>query len=270
MLVCRIETQHNGNSVTGSIRTLLDRRRSPSGARVKIKSGRQISMKPLLSKEEDRDSLELLGRASLQIVHDLKNQLNGLKLYATFLRRRMEKTDRPVDEQETVTKLMAGLERAANDLSTLVQFGRPVELKKQPGVDLQKLMRGVVSSLTEHPAATGALTAQVALDTSSTPLVGDFDPVMLVDALKSISAGALKIRQTQEKDAVLEVRIEHDQANNEAVIEWLGLKTLDHDPFAAFAGSDEIRMSLAAKIIAGHGGVASRLNGALRVTLPLN
>ena len=38
----------------------------------------------------------------MQIVHDLKNQLNGLKLYATFLRRRIEKNERPGDEQETI------------------------------------------------------------------------------------------------------------------------------------------------------------------------
>lgn len=227
-------------------------------------------MKPLLSKSEDRDSLETLGRASLQIVHDLKNQLNGLKLYATFLRRRMEKTDRPPDEQETVAKLMAGLERAANDLSTLVQFGRPIELKQQPGVDLQKLMRGVVTSLLEHSGVTGALTTQIALETDSAPLLGYFDPVLLSDALRSISIGALKIRQAQDKEAVLKVRMQKSEGGNTAIIEWLDLKSLDHDPFAAFAGSDEIRMSLAAKVISGHGGTASRVDEALLVTLPLN
>src|SRR5262249_39300172 len=107
-------------------------------------------MQPLLSKTEDQESLQTLGRASVQIVHDIKNQLNGLKLYATFLRRRMEKSDRPADEHETVTKLVAGLERAANDLSVLVQYGRPIELKIQPGVDLQKLLRGIVTALSKH------------------------------------------------------------------------------------------------------------------------
>src|SRR5688500_2126689 len=90
-------------------------------------------MKPLLLKPKDNDSLQTLGRASLQIVHDLKNQLNGLKLYATFLRKRLEKSDRPEDEMETISKLISGLDRAAGDLSTLVQYGRPIELRKQPG-----------------------------------------------------------------------------------------------------------------------------------------
>src|SRR5438046_10751384 len=99
-------------------------------------------MKSAPAKVTDTVALEELGRASLQIIHDLKNQLNGLKLYATFLHKRLEKGERPADELETVKKLIAGLDRSASDLTTLVQYCRPVEVRKQPGVDLQKLMRG--------------------------------------------------------------------------------------------------------------------------------
>src|SRR5829696_4029361 len=97
-------------------------------------------MKPVKSEVTDSSALEELGRASVQIVHDLKNQLNGLKLYATFLRKRMEKTERPEDERETVAKLIQGLERAASDMTTLVRLGRPVELRRQPGVNLKQLL----------------------------------------------------------------------------------------------------------------------------------
>jgi light-regulated signal transduction histidine kinase (bacteriophytochrome) len=218
-------------------------------------------MKPLLSKTEDQDSLQTLGRASVQIVHDLKNQLNGLKLYATFLRRRMEKSERPADELETVAKLLAGLERAAGDLSTLVQFGRPIEVKRQPGVDLQKLVRGVVASLADHPRATGPLTG---------PLNAQFELEMTPDALKSISIGALKIRQLKDKEAKLQIRVGQNGSQEVAVIEWLGLDALDHDPFAAFAGSDEIRMSLGAKIISAHGGAAAHQANRLLVQLPID
>ncbi|HYP00223.1 MAG TPA: hypothetical protein VER76_08535, partial [Pyrinomonadaceae bacterium] len=78
-------------------------------------------MKPIKATTHDTDALMELGRASVQIVHDLKNQINGLKLYATFLRKRMEKTDRPPDELETINKIMAGLERAATDMNMLVR-----------------------------------------------------------------------------------------------------------------------------------------------------
>jgi light-regulated signal transduction histidine kinase (bacteriophytochrome) len=225
-------------------------------------------MKPLLSQTEDQDSLQALGRASVQIVHDLKNQLNGLKLYATFLRKRMEKSDRPLDEQETIAKLMAGIERAASDLSTLVQFGRPIELKKQPGVDLQKLMRGVVTTLSDIPLSTGALNSRMAVETTNATLTGDFDPVLLAEALKAISVWALKVHQTKDA-APLPVELKRHESASEAIIEWRGLSSLDHDPFASFAGSDEIRMSLAAKIINAHGGTAKRQVDTLSVSLPI-
>src|ERR1041384_2350428 len=114
-------------------------------------------MKPLLSDSEDDETLRALGRASLQIVHDLKNQLNGLKLYATFLRKRLEKNEHPADELETVNKLIGGLERTAADLSVLVEFGRPLALKLQPGVDLNAIVRNVGASLKDTPPSTGQL-----------------------------------------------------------------------------------------------------------------
>src|SRR4029079_17352813 len=103
-------------------------------------------MKTAMSRPDETERLQDLGRASMQIVHDLKNQLNGLKLYATFLRRRIEKSERPGDEQETVAKLISGLDRAANDLSMIVEFGREIELKKQPGFEVAKVLRNLCSA----------------------------------------------------------------------------------------------------------------------------
>ena len=97
-------------------------------------------MKPLKTELQDAETLRELGSASVQIVHDLKNQLNGLKLYATFLRKRMEKSERPADEQETISKLIAGLERAASDMTLLVRYGRPLDLRRQSGTDLARLL----------------------------------------------------------------------------------------------------------------------------------
>src|SRR6185312_3861074 len=132
-------------------------------------------MKPLISSREDSGSLQDLGRASMQIVHDLKNQLNGLKLYATFLRRRIEKTERPGDEQETIGKLIQGLDRAADDLSTIVRYGQPVELKKQPGVEVDKVLRGVCATVNEGGS-------RIVVDSNSESIQGNLDLFKLTDA----------------------------------------------------------------------------------------
>ena len=90
----------------------------------------------------ETNPLEELGRATLQIVHDLKNQLNGLKLYATFLRKRLEREERSPEEGETLGKLIAGLDRAARDLTGLVRYSQPFELRRQPHADLRNIISG--------------------------------------------------------------------------------------------------------------------------------
>jgi len=220
-------------------------------------------MKPLMSRTEDTSTLQDLGRASIQIVHDLKNQLNGLKLYATFLRKRIEKGDRPEDEQETIGKLISGLDRAASDLSTIVEYGREIELKKQSGFDLQKIVRTVCAELAGNGSPVTCL-----IETD--PMPGEFDPSKLTDAFKWISIGALKYRQNGDSAEQINVSAELKvQEAKEAVITWSGLAVLEHDPFLSFAGSEEIRLSLAAKIIESHAGSVKYDNRSFVVTLPL-
>jgi signal transduction histidine kinase len=213
---------------------------------------------------EDSETLQDLGRASIQIVHDLKNQLNGLKLYATFLRRRIEKSERPEDEQETIAKLMAGLDRAANDLATIVEYGRKIELKKQPGFEVQKVLRTVCSTF---EGAGG----EIVVDGSSDSVQGSFDPLKLTDAFKWISAAAVKNRLPgDDRGDVRPVSVKVATLDQDAIIEWSGLRKIDHDPFHSFVGSEEIRLALAAKIIEAHGGSAKLAEDRFVVQLPLS
>ena len=77
----------------------------------------------------------------------------------------------------------------------------------------------------------------------------------------------MKYRQPDE-GAEITVTTKLD-SNNSAVIEWAGLRQLDHDPFRAFAGSDEIKLALAAKIIEAHGGSARFIDKKFVIELPL-
>ena len=213
-------------------------------------------MKPLKTELQDAETLRDLGSASVQIVHDLKNQLNGLKLYATFLRKRMERAERPADEQETLAKLISGLERAASDMTVLVRFGRVLELRRQPGTDLARLLQ---------ESAEGAL-----VETDGGPFEGDFDPVLLAEALKNITVGALG-----ESGAAAEgggpqcVRLSRDGSG--ALVEWQGgaANADGEDPFRSLAGALGLRMALAAKIVRAHGGEVSHEGGRIRARLPL-
>ncbi|HYG11017.1 MAG TPA: hypothetical protein VD835_13795 [Pyrinomonadaceae bacterium] len=216
-------------------------------------------MKPIKATTHDTDALIELGRASVQIVHDLKNQVNGLKLYATFLRKRMEKSQRPADELETINKIMDGLERTAADMNTLVRFGRPLELQRRPRLDLAVLLAAATEGDFAAPMEDGGA------------YLGDFDAPLLSDALKSLHVSA---RALTAKDASTEINL-HRQATGEdgatpsALIEWRGIKVADEDIFNSFNGGAGLRLALAARVIRAHGGAVEQASDALRVRLPL-
>jgi signal transduction histidine kinase len=218
-------------------------------------------MKPLQQPTEDADALQELGRASVQIVHDLKNQLNGLKLYATFLRKRHERGgERQPDELETVGKIAAGLERAAEDMAVLVRFGRPVELRRAPRVDLAQLLRAAAGPASEPEVAAGEFR-------------GEFDAEALSAALRDIT-GVLHGTESGGGAGArpLSLRREERGGAAAAVVEWRGLKVAagGPSPFETFAGSNGLRLAQAARVVRAHGGAVEHGAGTVSVRLPLN
>jgi signal transduction histidine kinase len=216
-------------------------------------------MKPLKTELQDAETLRELGGASVQVVHDLKNQLNGLKLYATFLRKRMEKAERPADELETIAKLIAGLERGANDMTLLVRYGRPLELRRRPRTDLARILQD---------AAEGAR-----VETDSGAYEGDFDPTLLTEALKNItSGGRASAKGFEEGGAEIRLTRQESEASGASVlVEWRGVSVPDSDgdPFRSFTGGAGLRLALAARVIREHGGEVSSEGGVIRARLPL-
>jgi signal transduction histidine kinase len=212
-------------------------------------------MKPLSVDLQDEETLRDLGNASVQVVHDLKNQLNGLKLYATFLRKRLEKAERPADEVETVDKLLAGLERAASDMNVLVRLGRPLELRRQPSADLRQMLAQAAGDET--------------LEAEPGAYLGDFDAPLLAEALKGINEGL-----QGGADATTRVRLRRDETGGDpaAVVEWRGVTgpSDGSDIFKSFAGQKGLRLALAARVIRAHGGQVSHEGDTVRARLPLN
>lgn len=217
-------------------------------------------MKPLPPEAEDAQALQELGYASVQVVHDLKNQLHGLKLYATFLRKRSERSERPADERETITKLIAGLERMTGDLAALVRYGRPLELQFQPRADLARIL---TTALAERKQP---------LDISLGSYEGRFDSIVLGEALKDITM-AVCAPGTLETE-LLKIYLRRDEGDNKsamAIIEWHGAEEGAEDSLRSVVGvgASGVRMKLAAKVIEAHGGQIEYRADGLRVRLPL-
>lgn len=221
---------------------------------------RLYAMKAASAMQSDPAALEDLGRATLRIVHDLKNQLNGLKLYATFLRKRLERDEHSQEERETIAKLVAGLDRAAKDLTALVRYAQPQDLRQQSGVDL----RSVIQAAAHDPAqrVTGALSGSLLGDISEGPLVGVFDPHMLADAFSSLAREASAGR-SGESAVTLHAERSAGEGPAKAVIEWRGLTLRD-------SMEPGVHAQFAKRAIEAHGGVVEFDRDKIRVTLPLS
>jgi light-regulated signal transduction histidine kinase (bacteriophytochrome) len=223
-------------------------------------------MQPAPAKALDSAALERLGGATFQIVHDLKNQLNGLKLYATFLRKRLEREDQPQDERETLAKLITGLDRAASDLTALVRLARPLELRKQPGVDIKRIAENVIADAAEHETG-GLPKAIIAHDFADESFLGEFDPAVLAEAIKTIT-NELRATVSAKNPGQLFMTLRRDQSN-QAVIECRGGR-FNNRSVSLSTDSGTIHTQLATKIFRAHGGDLVCDNDVIRVSLPLS
>jgi hypothetical protein len=222
-------------------------------------------MQPAIAKAPDSDALERLGGATLQIVHDLKNQLNGLKLYATFLRKRLDRDDQPQDERETLAKLITGLDRAAKDLTALVRYARPLELRKQAGVDVKRIVVNVIAEASERETG-GLPKVAIASDFKGDSFIGEFDPAALAEAIKSITDD---VRATIPAKAPQPISMTMLSDASQATLEWRG-GHFNTKNVALARGCGTIHTELATKIIEAQGGEVVCQDQIIRVTLPLS
>ena len=225
-------------------------------------------MKPARAETTENNALEDLGRATLQIVHDLKNQLNGLKLYATFLRKRLGREERSSEERETVMKLIAGLDRAARDVTALVRYSQPVELHRQPHIDLRDLVSRVIRDVTARPGAETALVCEI----ESSDLYGEFDPTFLAEALLALTEEAINSVPQRSAGAVsLHARREDQDKSSQAVIEWRGITNATRNQsFLSATSCGTVYTAQAARIIEAHEGRVEREVNTIRAWLPLS
>jgi signal transduction histidine kinase len=210
---------------------------------------------------DDREILQDLGRACAEIVHDVRNELNALKLYATFLLKRSEKSKWLPDERETLAKLLAGLEQSAGDLTMLVHYSRPIEPARKAGIDLQQIVMGLAGDSEQTLVA----------ECDSGNFRGEFDPVLLTQAFRAITFSVLKQQRHKRSLDPVKIRLstEESESGTVAVVDWEcdGLKTAD---LLASVGTSGVCLSLAARIVEAHRGIIKRHSETLRARLPLS
>ena len=159
--------------------------------------------------------------------HDLRNPLSGIKLQGVLLRRLL-RADPGVADAEVHERVVHGLDEVdaaiARSLGLIqelldaayLQAGRQLQLIRRP-TDLVALATRAVA---EHQARTDFHTLQI--ESSTVPLVGDWDSLRLERVLDNLLSNALKYSLQGETIRVA-LTCETDAAG-----EWAVLRVRDH------------------------------------------
>ncbi|MCI0337492.1 MAG: HAMP domain-containing histidine kinase [Acidobacteria bacterium] len=89
------------------------------------------------------------GRMTSRLIHDFKNQMGGLKLYAAYLKKRF--ADQP-EGLEIAEKIIQGLNTMAEQASLISKLTRPLDLKHEP-VDPASFFSQAISDQTMRAEA---------------------------------------------------------------------------------------------------------------------
>jgi len=105
-------------------------------------------MSPMIKDNEEEVLIET-GRMAARLIHDFKNQLGGLKLYAAYLKKRF--ADNP-EGLEIAEKIVQGLNEMADQAATLSKLSRPLELRIE-AADLKPVVERIAGNLQSRSQA---------------------------------------------------------------------------------------------------------------------
>jgi len=153
----------------------------------------------------EQAALVEIGRLTARLIHDYKNQMGGLKLYATFLKKRF--ADQP-EGVEIAEKIIQGLNLMAEQANLITRLTRPVALRPVTS-DLSAVVRGGAGEAQARAAARGI---DLALDLPAGLPSVEVDPTQLRGALGAIigrgveaapDGGQVRVALAREPDGLL-------------------------------------------------------------------
>lgn len=145
-----------------------------------------VELIPLPKTAREQQALLEVGRATSRLLHDFKNQMSGLKLYAAYLKKRFAGREDLAEGLEIADKIVHSLNEMTENAALIGKLTQPMEVKLAEG-DLPALVQQVVQNLSPQAAARGV---EIVLNSAALRLPLDLQQMML--ALKSLLAQAVE------------------------------------------------------------------------------
>lgn len=114
--------------------------------------------------DENEDALLVeTGKLVTRLLHDFKNQIGGMKLYVSYLKKRFGSDPNLAEGVEIADKISQGLNEMAEQAVLVGRLTRPIELRRERG-DPGTCLELAVNGLKPQAAAKGVtLSAEIAL-----------------------------------------------------------------------------------------------------------
>jgi signal transduction histidine kinase len=227
--------------------------------------------KSAMIKDSEEAILIETGRMAARLIHDFKNQLGGLKLYAAYMQKRFADNAEGVEIAE---KIAQGLNEMAEQAAILNRLCRPLELQMTPG-DLAPVVEQAVSKL--GPRAS-AKRVKISCDLEPGAPQVSFDSRQIGEALEAIISRAI---DASPEDGEIGISFRRRDGTPRIEIKDNGATLNDErrlnlfDPLAGDRlNRTALSLAMARRIIERHGGEVSARAGAsagtiVEVTLPI-
>jgi two-component system sensor histidine kinase HydH len=138
-----------------------------------------------MSDNHDDAILIEAGRMASRLIHDFKNQLGGMKLYAAYLKKRF--ADNP-EGVEIAEKIIQGLNEMADQAALIGRLMRPIELRREKNDPAQLLAMAVSGAR----ARAESKQVRIAIDAAVDLPAVSFDLQQMQAAIASILARAIE------------------------------------------------------------------------------
>ena len=221
----------------------------PAGKILLIRNVTQIR---LLEKEVAKSRyLNSIGSLAAGVAHEIRNPLSSIKGFAVYFKERLSGN---TDDQQTADIMIQEVERLNRVVSQLIEFARPLELKRE-NVQMAELVQHAVK-LIAADAKKKQISIEIEAAAEISPVEVDSDKikqVLLNIFLNSLAAlqdgGKLKIKLSSRANN-LEVII----SDNGAGIEKMDLPRIYDPYFTSKPAGTGLGLAVVQKIMEAHGG----------------
>ncbi|MHB8137903.1 MAG: ATP-binding protein [Smithellaceae bacterium] len=260
-----VSSEKDGNQMWESVAAAFADENVPEG---KILLTRNVTAIRLLEKEVARSRhLNAIGSLAAGVAHEIRNPLSSIKGFAVYFRQRLSGNK---EDEETADIMIAETERLNRVISQLIEFARPLTLKKEQ-TSMTDLVRHTIK-LVDAEARKNAVAIDIQAG-EDLPLA-DVDPDKIKQVLLNIFLNALSAMPDGGRLSV-ELSAQKDNIDVTVSDTGTGIKEEDlpliFDPyFTSKPAGTGLGLAVVQKIMDAHGGIVhmeSKAGSGTKVTL---